>query len=92
MATRRLLSTAFVVLGVLVFVSGAVPASASETEAQLLARIQRESKPVKKSLLEMRLAQLELKKAIRAYNKGDVEQDVQLLAVFQGRFNDSWRT
>jgi hypothetical protein len=91
MISRVLLSTAFLVLGAPAFGGGALPAPGSETEAQLLARIQVERNPVKESLLETRLAGLELDQAIQAYDQGNLEQGEMLLKVFLGRINDSWR-
>jgi predicted nucleic acid-binding Zn-ribbon protein len=91
MGRRALLSIAFLLLGGAVFLAGASPALASETEEQLLARLQKEQNPVKKSKEATRLAGIKLDQAVHAYEQGNVEQGEQLVSSFLGRIKDSWQ-
>jgi len=91
MIWRVLLSIAFLLTGMPAFLAAASSAPPSETEAQLLARMQNEHDPVKRSKDETRLARIKLQQAIQAYNKGNVEQGAQLLNAYLGRIKDSWQ-
>jgi hypothetical protein len=71
--------------------AGALSPPASETEAQLLARLQTEQNPVKKSKEETRVARIKLRQAIEAYTQGKTGQGVELLSAFLGRIKDSWQ-
>jgi hypothetical protein len=54
---------------------GAAPAPRRpDTEADLLARIEREQNPVKKAKLEIRLGRVKLLQAIEAFDGGNVEE------------------
>ena len=75
-----------------VFLAGVSSALPSETEEHLLARVQKETDPVKKSKGETRLARIKLQQAIQAYEHGNVEQGAQLVSVYLGRIKDSWQT
>ncbi len=90
MIWRTFVLIAFLLIGMPVF-AGASSAPASETEAQLLARIQDEHNPVKKSKEETRLARIKLQQAIQAYTQGNAEQENALLSAFLGRIKDSWQ-
>jgi len=79
-------------VGVPVYLAGVSLALASETEAHLLARVQKETDPVKKSKGQTRLARIKLEQAIQAYDHGDIEQGVQLVSAYLGRIKDSWQT
>jgi len=79
-------------VGVPVYLAGVSLALASETEAHLLARVQKETDPVKKSKGQTRLARIKLEQAIQAYDHGNIEQGVQLVSVYLGRIKDSWQT
>ena len=92
MEWRALVSIAFLLIGGPAFVVGAPISPASETEAHLLARLQAERDPVKKSKEETRLARMKLRQAIEAYQQGNVEQGAQLLSIYLGRIKDSWQT
>jgi predicted AAA+ superfamily ATPase len=89
---RPLFSIAFLLIGVQMFLAGASSAPPSETEAQLLARIQKDHDPVRKSKEETRLARMKLEQAIQAYDQGNVEQGAPLVDTFLGRIKDSWGT
>jgi hypothetical protein len=91
MIWRALLTTAFVLIGVPVFLAGAFSAPPSETEAHLLARMQKEQDPVKKSKVATRLARIKLEQAIQAYQHGNIEQGAQLVSAYLGRIKDSWQ-
>ncbi len=90
MIWRAHLSIAFLLIGVPVFVAGALSALPSETEAQLVARMQNEHNPVKKSREETRLARIKLRQAIQAYGQGNIEQGAQLVGAYLGRIKDTW--
>ena len=92
MIWRPLLSIAFLLIGVPAFLAGASSAPPSETEAQLLARMQKEHDPVRKSKEETRLARIKLRQAIQAYEQGNTEQGAQLVSEYLGRMKDSWQT
>jgi hypothetical protein len=91
MMWRALLTIAFLLMGARVFPAGASSAPPSETEAQLLARIQKESDPVRKSKYETRLARIKLRQAIQAYEHGNIEQGAQLVSAYLGRIKESWQ-
>jgi hypothetical protein len=61
-----------------------------DKEADLLARLQRESDPVKKARIEIRLARLRLSEAADAYDKGNVEEADRLLSAYLERMNSAW--
>jgi hypothetical protein len=92
MTWRALLSIAFLLLGVPAFLAGVSSAPPSETEAHLLARMQKEHDPVKKSKEETHLARIKLEQSIQAYNQGNVEQGAQLVSAYLGRIKDTWQT
>jgi hypothetical protein len=91
MIWRLLLSIPLLLLGVLSFLPAASSAQRSETEAQLLARMQKEHDPVRKSKQETRLARIKLRQAIQAYNQGNTEQGAQLVSIYLDRIKDSWQ-
>jgi hypothetical protein len=91
MVWRALLSIAFLLIGAPVFLAGGSSAPPSETEAQLLARLQREHDPVKKSKEETRLARIKLQQAIQACEQGNTEQGAQLVSAYLGRIKDAWQ-
>lgn len=68
----------------------ASPARRADSEADLLARIQREPNPVKKAKLEVRLGRVKLFQAIGAFDRGSVEECHQLLAVYLERMKSAW--
>ena len=80
-----------VLAGAAVALAGAPSGPSSETEERLLARIQKEADPVKKSKCMTRLARIKLQQAIEAYEHGNVQQGVQFAQVYLGRVKDSWQ-
>jgi hypothetical protein len=62
------------------------------SEQELLARIQREHDPVKKSKYEMQLGRLKLQQAMEAYSKTDQERGAPLLAAFLEAMKQAWET
>jgi hypothetical protein len=91
MMWRAHLSIVLLLIGAAVFLAGASSAPPSENEAQLLARLEKEQDPVKKSMLETRLARIKLQQAIRTYEQGNTEQGDQLISAYLGRIKDSWQ-
>ena len=91
MIWRALLTIGFLLIGAPVFLAAGSSPLPSETEAQLLARIQKEHDPVKKSKAETRLARIKLEQAIQAYEQGNTEQGAQLVSVYLGRIKDAWQ-
>jgi len=63
-----------------------------ETEEELQARIQQERNPVKKAKLEIRVGRVRLRKAIAAYDGGDVSQGADLLKGYVEQMKSSWQT
>jgi hypothetical protein len=92
MEWRALFSIAFLLIGAPVFFAGPPFPRHSDAEARLLARLQKEHDPVKKSKEETRLARIKLRQAIEAYEGGNIEQGAQLLSIYLGRIKDSWQT
>jgi hypothetical protein len=91
MMRRALLTIAFLLIGASVFLAGASSAPPSQTEAQLLARLQKENDPVRKSKDETRLARLKLGQTIQAYEHGNIEQGAQLVRGYLGRIKNAWQ-
>jgi hypothetical protein len=92
MIWRAAFTIACLLIGAPVFVAGAPSPRPPQSEARLLARIQEERNPVKKSKEEARLARLKLRQAIHTYGQGDVEQGAQLVSAYLGRIKDAWQT
>lgn len=67
-----------------------VHARQPDKEQDLLARIEREQNPVKKSKYTTRLAQLKLQEAAEAYGKGDFEHGQKLLDDYLKWVKSSW--
>ena len=84
---RMLLTIGFLLLGLPVFLA----VKPTDTEEHLLARVQKETDPVKKSKGVTRLARIKLEQAIQAYGHGSIEQGAQLVTVYLGRIKDSWQ-
>jgi hypothetical protein len=86
-----------VVIAVLLFLlvgsAGATPpVRRPDSEADLLARIQRESNPVKKAKLEVRLGRVKLLQAMGAFEAGNAEECQQILAAYLERMKSAWAT
>lgn len=92
MIRRMVLWIAFLLIGVPAFLEGASSSPLSETEAQMLARVEKEHDPVKKSKEETRLARRKLLQVIQAYGQGNIEQGVHLIGIYLDRIKDSWQT
>jgi hypothetical protein len=75
----------------LVLLSGQVWARRHEDPAKLEDEIQRETNPVKKAKLEIRLARVELQQGLDAYEHNQVKQGQQLLGVYLQEMTDSWK-
>ena len=91
MTWRTLFTIGLLLTGVPAPLAGYLPPPPSETEEHLLARVQRETDPVKKSKGVTRLARMTLQRTIQAYDHGDIEQGAQLARVYLGRIKDSWQ-
>ena len=91
MILRALLTIAFLLIGVPVFLAEASTESLSQAEVRLLARMEKETDPVKKSKAETRLARVKLEQAIQAYGQGNVEQGAGLVSAYLARIRDSWQ-
>ena len=74
------------------FFPGRLRARGQDSEAELLARIEREKKPVNKAKLEVRLGRVHLQEAISAYEKQQVPQGQKLLASFLDDMESAWST
>jgi hypothetical protein len=71
---------------------GASPARRADSEADLLARLERERNPVKRAKLEIRLGRVKLFQAIGAFDNGNVEECHQLLSAYLERMKGAWAT
>jgi hypothetical protein len=91
MMWRAHLSIVLLLIDVPGFLAGASPAPPPESEAQLLARVEKEQDPVRKSKLETRLARIKLQQAIKIYELGNIEQGEQLVTAYLGRIKDAWQ-
>ena len=91
MMWRAVLGLVLSLNGAPVFLAGASSVARSEDEAQLLARVEKEQDPVKKSKMESRLARLKLRQAIRTYEQGNTEEGAQLVSAYLARIKDSWQ-
>jgi len=91
MVWRTLLVIGLLLAGAPAALAGAPSGPSSETEERLLARIQRETDPIKKSKCVTRLARIKLQQAIEAYEHGNIEQGVQLGRVYVVKVKDSWQ-
>jgi len=91
MIWRTHLSIVLLLIGAPVYFAGVLSAPPSQSEAQLLARLEAEQDPIKKSKIETRLAWIKLRQAIRTYKQGNTEEGAQLLGAYLGRIKDSWQ-
>lgn len=85
--TFSLLGMAFVLI-----LARVVCAAGSDTEEQLIQRIQKEQNPVKKAKEEIKLANLKLDQLRGAYSQGHVEAGAKLLGTFMDDMKSSWKT
>jgi len=65
---------------------------AEYTEQDLLARIQRESSPVKKAKYQIQLGRLKLEAAVQAYGHDDLEHGQPLLNAYLQQMQAAWDT
>lgn len=93
MAAGRYVVTA-VLLSLLLgaLAGGASPARRADSEADLLARLERERNPVKRAKLEIRLGRVKLFQAIGAFDRGNVEECHELLSAYLERMKNAWAT
>lgn len=86
------LAAAFL-MGVLASSAVSVPTlRGAETEVQLEARLKRESNPVQKAKLEIRLSRFKLYRASDAFDKGDLEAANKLLEAYAEQVKSAWAT
>jgi hypothetical protein len=64
----------------------------TDSEQDLLDRIQREQNPVRRSKLEIRLGRLKMQQAIDAYGQGRIDQGKSLLDGYLDRVKSCWQT
>lgn len=64
----------------------------AENEAQLEARLQRESNPVRKAKIEIRLSRFKLYRAADAFDKGDLEAANKHLEAYVEQVKSAWTT
>jgi hypothetical protein len=86
---RVLVTAAVLVAGVLL--GAAKPVPRHDTEEDLQRRLQRETKPVKKALYEIRLGRLKLLEAIDASGKRDLNETGELLGAYLAHIRSSWQ-
>lgn len=79
-----------VFVAVVVDLGPALPARHPDNEQDLLARLEREQNPVKKSRYATRLAQVKLQQSTDAYAKRDFEQGAKLLDDYLKWVGRSW--
>ena len=68
----------------------AVPVVAKDSEKKLLEKLARESNPVKKAKLEIRLARLKLLQSVDARENDDFEGCLSLLGDYRDRIDSAW--
>jgi hypothetical protein len=61
-----------------------------DSEAKLLSELERETNPIKKAKLEIRLGRLKLKEAFAAYSTGKYDACWKLLAAYQSAMERAW--
>jgi hypothetical protein len=69
----------------------ASPPRRHDKEPDLLAHIERESDPVKKAKLEVRLGRVRLFQAIAAFDEGHLEETDRLLGAYMETLNSAWQ-
>jgi hypothetical protein len=78
-------------LAVLAVLLAGLIAAGSDTEEQLLQRIQSEQNPVKKAKDEIKLAKLKLTQVQEAYSQGQTEGGAKLLGTYVDEIKTSWK-
>jgi len=86
---RTRILACWLILSVLVLPSRA--AGGSDTEEQLLQRLQAEPNPVKKAKDEIKLARLKLTQIQNAYTQGQIEAGAKHLGTFIDEMQASWK-
>ena len=66
------------------------PLWAAEKEAQLEARLKRESDPITKAKVEIRLSRFKLYRAADAFDKGDLDAANKLLEAYVDQVKSAW--
>lgn len=64
----------------------------AEKEAELEARLKRESDPVRKAKIQIRLSRFKLYQAAAAFDKGNTEEADKLLTAYLERVKGAWST
>ncbi len=71
---------------------GFAPPRRPDNPADLEARIQRESNPVRKAKYQIRLSRVKLLQAIDAYDRSKLDEGQRLLSAFLEQARQSWQT
>jgi len=94
MSSRRALTCAMVavMLAAGFLTAGSAKDHRTDSEQDLLDRIQREQNPVRKAKLEIRLGKLKMQQVLDAYGQGQVDQGKLLLQGYLKRITSCWQT
>ena len=85
--------TATLLMGALVILAAVAPrVRGAESEAELEARLKRESDPVRKAKIQIRLSRFKLYQAAGAFDQGNIEEAHKLLAAYLERVKGAWAT
>jgi hypothetical protein len=87
---RTLVTGACLIVG-LTLLGAASPAPRQDSERELQARLQQETRPVKKAKYEIRLARLKLREVIEAFDRGDTEKGGENLNAYLTHIRASWQ-
>ena len=86
------MAAALLTVGLVILAAVAPAVRGAENEAQLEARLKRETNPVRKAKLEIRLSRLKLYRASDAFDKGDLEAANMLLEAYVAQVKSAWAT
>lgn len=90
MRASRLGSIACLVVGAAALSAARLEARHKDSEPDLLARIQRETNPVRKAKYEIRLGSLKLQQAVTAYDQQRRDQGKALLDDYAAEMSKAW--
>ncbi len=88
----KCVTAALLTVGLGILAAVAPAARGAETEVQLEARLKRESDPVRKAKVEIRLSRFKLYRAADAFDKGNIEEANQLLTAYLEQVKSAWAT
>jgi len=88
----RSVAAGLLTVGLVILAAVAPAARGAETEAQLESRLKRESDPVRKAKVEIRLSRFKLYRAADAFDKGNIEGANQLLDDYVEQVKSAWMT